>query len=200
MNVAAEKPRPLLTVRPVFDQFQTVLESVPMTLLGVTASALLGGTFFWILLSVAGLEKMFSVSGIYGAFFVLGLAALPPLFYEMKRHAYQRTVYCFYGDYLEFQDFLLFFKRRRGRVRYSDIADVSQRADQIQDRQKLQTIYLFVPSMGYQSRGPFSGIKMSDIRANAGIAERVMDFVYGRAPSLTETVKPPPVAEAASSP
>jgi hypothetical protein len=171
------KEKPLLSIRPVFDDFQTALESAPVTLACVAAFTFIGGTFALVIVSVLGMLRLFSTEGLFGFFAVAGLVIVPPLYYELKKRAYSRTSYHFYKEYLAFQDFMLYFKRRRGRVFYNDIADAGIDVNFIQKRQKLETLQLVVPGMAQPARGGFSGIKVENLPR--GTAEKILMLIRG---------------------
>src|SRR3982751_705155 len=97
-----EKRRPILSVRPKFDPGLTMVEALVTTLGGFLVATILFGTFFFIFLSLIGLGRHLSASGIYGFFLVVSLLGIPPLFYEVKKRALQRTIYNFYDDYMDF--------------------------------------------------------------------------------------------------
>lgn len=192
-----EKKKPLLSIRPHFDPKLALIESLPATLVATFAAVAAGGTFFYILFSVTGLIRFISADAIYLSFLLLGLALTPAFYYEIKQRAFARTAYHFYDSYMEYQNFRFFISRRRGRVRYDDIADVTQHPAVLQGLCGLTTVYIYVPGMGYQARGPFAGVRMGDIpeQENAGV--RILDIIESRAAVLQGSV-PPPMVEAIS--
>lgn len=179
-----EKRRPILSVRPKFDPGLTMVQALVTTLGGFLVTTVLFGTFFFILLSVLGLSRHISASGIYGFFFGLSVLGIPPLFYEVKKRAFQRTIYNFYDDYMDFQYFHYYINRRRGRVRYIDIADIAQHASALQEHQRLTTIYIYVPGMGMGQRGAFSGVKLTDLPQAKDYMTKIMDLIERR-PAMT---------------
>ena len=176
-----EKRRPILSVRPKFDPGLTMVQALVTTLGGFIVTTILFGTFFFIFLSLIGLGRHLSATGIYGFFFGLSLLGIPPLFYEVKKRALQRTIYNFYDDYMDFQYFHYYINRRRGRVRYADIADIAQHASALQEHQRLITIFLYVPGMGMGRRGEFAGVKMADLPQSRDYMTKIMDLIEGRA-------------------
>ncbi|TAL28206.1 MAG: hypothetical protein EPN97_15240 [Alphaproteobacteria bacterium] len=189
-----EKRRPILTVRPKFDSGLAMAEALVVTLGGFIVTTVVLGTFFFILLSLIGLGRHISASGIYGFFFGLSVLGIPPLFYEVKKRAFQRTIYNFYDDYMDFQYFHYYINRRRGRVRYADIADIAQHASALQEHQRLTTIYLYVPGMGMGRRGAFAGLRLTDLPQAKDYMTKVMDIIEQRQPVL----QAPPDAGAAA--
>lgn len=180
-----EKRRPILSVRPKFDSGLAMIQALIVTLGGFIVTTILFGTFFFILLSMIGLGKHISASGIYGFFFGVSVLGIPPLFYEVKKRAFQRTIYNFYDDYMDFQYFHYYINRRRGRVRYMDIADIAQHASALQEHQRLTTIYLYVPGMGMGQRGAFAGLKLTDLPQAKDYMTKIMDIIERRPPGAT---------------
>jgi hypothetical protein len=190
-----------------------MVQALIATFGGFIFSTLLLGTFFFILLMVIGLGRHLSGSAIYGFFFGLSILGIPPLFYELKKRAFQRTIYNFYDDYMDFQYFHFYLNRRRGRVRYSDISDIAQHASALQEHQRLTTVYIYVPGMGLQARG-FSGLKLTDLPQAKDYMTKIMDIIERRvtaadaaasvpvaAPLVTEPpAAAPPVAAPAPTP
>jgi hypothetical protein len=146
------------------------------------------GTLFFIILSF--LFKHVGAGGVYSVALVLSLVIIPPIFYELKKRAYQRTAFNFYEDYLDFQYFRFYINRRRGRVRYADIADVSQHASMLQEQQRLLTIDLYVPAMGLRQQTSFAGLRLVDVPRAQDYMTRIIDILEGRKPKAA----PPPSA------
>ncbi len=171
------KKTPLLTVRSQFSSLLATLESLGATLVGTAALTFIGGTIFLALAALTGLSKIISGGSIYMTLAVLGIVVLPPIYYEIKRGAYRRTIYNFYDDYLEFQHFQFLVNRRVGRIGYREITSVAEHANFVQEHEKLTTVYLVVPSMRYQSRGAFSGIKISDVARAEQLTGKILDLI-----------------------
>lgn len=174
-----EKKRPLLSIRPQFDPGLAMVQSLLVTAVGFILVTGIGGLFTYLLLILLSLSNFVSPSVVFGFYLVLSLAGLPPLYYELKKRAFQRTLYNFYDEYVDFQYFHWYLNRRRGRVWYRDIADVTQHATALQEHQRLTTILLYVPNMaggGYGQRG-FSGVKMEDLQQSKGYLTKVMDVL-----------------------
>jgi hypothetical protein len=172
-----EKQIPLLTIKPQFDPALTMVEAIPAGIAGTTIAVFLGGTFFFILLNIIGLGKFMNGGSLYSTFLVLGLALTPAIYYELKKSAYRRTVYHFYEDSLEYQDFKFFLTRRRGRVRLRDITDVTARATFLQSRRTLTTIYLTIPGFSPIVQGILPGLKIMDVPEKGGLQDKILDLV-----------------------
>jgi len=169
-----EKKRPYLSIRPQFDPGLAMVQSLIVTAVGFLAVTVVGGIFTLLLFAIIGLNV--NATNIFGFFMLLGLAGIPPVFYELKKRALQRTLYNFYEDYIDFQYFHWYLNRRRGRIWYRDIADITQHASALQEHQRLTSIYLFVPGLASQ-QGRFSGVKMEDLPQAKGYLTKVMDVV-----------------------
>jgi hypothetical protein len=172
-----EKKRPYLSIRPQFDPGLAMVQSIIVTAVGFLAVTLLGGIFTLLLFSIIGIINHVSATSIFGFYMLVSLAGIPPVYYEIKKRALQRTLYNFYEDYIDFQYFQWYINRRRGRIWYRDIADITQHASALQEHQRLTTIYLYVPGLiAYGQRG-FSGVKMEDLPQAKGYLTKVMDIV-----------------------
>lgn len=178
-----------------------MIQSLVITLGGFIVTTVLLGTFFFLFLSIIGLGRHLSAGGIYGFFCAASLLGIPPIFYEIKKRALQRTIYNFYDDYMDFQYFHWYINRRRGRVRYTDIADIAQHASALEEHQRLITIFIYVPGMGMGRRGAFSGVKMADLPQSKDYMSKIMDLLEGRAATATAAVSAPvPQAQPAEAP
>lgn len=204
MNKPA-KPEPKLSVRPVFDQKLTIAESVLAALAGAVCMTFLGATFLLLLVTMIGLGAYISAGTLYSLFFFLGIVGAPILYFEVKKNAWRRTVYNFYDDVLEYQDFRLLTQRRRGRVRLVDIADVYERASLLQARRDLTSIYLLIPGFAAQMTRTLPGICIRDVPEHMNLREKLIDlieasvrrFQYGDAPPEKKAETPPaPAPEA----
>jgi hypothetical protein len=189
-----EKKRPLLSVRPTFDSSLTLLQSVGVSLLGIFVLTILLGTFFYIILSFMNPR---AASASYWFFLIVSGFGVPIFFFELKKKAYQRTLFNFHEDYLEFQYFKFYLNRRRGRVRYAEITGIDQHASALQDHQRLTTIYINVPSMNFR-RGVFAGLELYDLPQAKNYLNKIIDIVEGRAQQKARTVKDAPAAPAAA--
>lgn len=192
--MAPEKKRPLFALKPRFAPKTAVAEAVLPALLGTVIGTVACGTFFYILFSIIGLTKFISVSTIYTVFFLLSLTLIPAAFYELKRRALSQTVYLFYDNHLEFQNFQFYINRRRGRVRYDDINDIFMRSGWVQGLSGLTTLYLFAPTMGID--GGFSGLRIKDILDDRRIANKVTAIIERTLEVETPAVTPSKTAAA----
>ncbi|MDE1151361.1 MAG: hypothetical protein PW788_02395 [Micavibrio sp.] len=199
-----EKKRPILSVRPQFDPGLAMVQSLMAAGVLFLPVTIVGGMLVYILFTIVGLAKFIPASGVFGFFLIMSIAGIPPLFYEIKKRALQRTLYNFYDDYIDFQYFHFYLNRRRGRVRYRDVTDINQHASALQEQRRLTTIYLYVPTMSF-ARG-FSGVKMEDLPQSKGYLTKVMDLIeaslnppvpaWDAAPAFAYQVPVAPVAAA----
>jgi hypothetical protein len=188
-----EKKRPLLSVRPTFDSSLTLLQAVGVSILGVFVLTILLGTFFYILLSFMNAR---AAGASYWFFLIVTGFGVPIFFFELKKKAYQRTLFNFHEDYLEFQYFKFYLNRRRGRVRYSEITDIAQHASMLQDHQRLTTIYITVPSMAYR-RSSFAGLELYDLPQSKNYLNKIIDIVEGRVSTAAPASQPPAAPQSA---
>lgn len=187
-----EKKRPILSVRPVFDSNLALLQAVGVSVLGVFFLTVLLGTFFFLILSLLGMR---AAGASYWFFLIVSGFGVPIFFFELKKKAYQRTLYNFHEDYIEFQYFKFYLNRRRGRVRYADIGGIDQHASVLQDHQRLTTIYISVPSM--YRRGGFAGLELYDLPQSKNYLNKIIDIIEGRAGRQQPAPVAPPEAAAA---
>ncbi|MFH1157457.1 MAG: hypothetical protein V1721_01010 [Pseudomonadota bacterium] len=182
-----ENRPPLLHIRPQFSSLVAILESLCVALAGTVALTFVGGILLLALFSLIGLGRFVSGGMLFTTLFVLGWAALPPMYYEAKRKAFQNTFYNFYGDYVEFQRFQYLVNRRIGRISYRDITNVAEHANFIQQREKLTSIYLFAPNMAPALNGEFPGIKLTDIPQSGDQIRKILGLIdqsnYPQAPA-----------------
>ena len=174
---APEKPKPVLPVRPQFDIGLVMVESVLAGIAGAAVGFFGLGIFLYLFVIILGLGNLFSAGFVFGTCFVVGLVGMPPLFFELKKTAYRRTIFHFYDSYFEFQDFKFFLTRRRQRVRYSDITDVYERATSLQHRRVLTSVYIEVPKMASGPRGGFAGVKIPDVHESGDLRSKVVALI-----------------------
>ena len=168
--------KPLMTVRPAFTPRLVMWRALPWVALGTLALTVAGGTIIWLLLTLAGVGQKMPPGLPYFLCLVMGLVTIAPLYYEAQRKISARTVCRFFERHLEYETYTLFFRRHEGRVHYRDISGMVTRADFLQHRFGLKTIYLSVPGMDWQERG-FSGLKLADIPSGRGIGRRLQTLL-----------------------
>lgn len=171
-----EKKSPILSIRPVFDQGLVTLQAVLFTAVAFILTTVIGGTLFFMLLNLIGLGRFIGASYIYGLFLVGSIVALPPLFFELKKRAYGRTVFHFFEDHVDYQYMHFFISLRRSRVRYREVADVRMAGHALQEQRRLTNIYLVVPSMAQHPRA-FAGIKIPDVPMSQDYLARILDLI-----------------------
>lgn len=185
-----EKQRPILSVRPQFDTSLAMVYALLATVVGFLPVTFICGTVVFLLLNIIGLGRFVSAGYIYAFFLVVALAGIPPLFYEVRRRALSRTIYNLYGDYIDFQYFHFLINRRRGRVRFEDVTDISQQASALQEQRRLTTIYLYVPTLGYMQRSNFPGLVLKDIPAAKGYMNQIIALLDGSHPAQAQDAAP----------
>lgn len=176
---ADAKVMPVFSIRPQFDQPLAVIHALLAMVVGTIFLTIVGGTLFYMLFLILGLGNIIGAGYVYGLILVVSLVAVAPVFFELRKKAYQRTVWHFYDTYVDYQSFNFYVERRRGRLRYRDIQDIAQQASALQEQRGLTTIYLFAPSMRYQRRSSFAGVRIFDVPLAADYTTRIMDLVEG---------------------
>ena len=171
-----EKERPLLTIRPHFDQGLVTMQAILFTAASFLPVTVIGGTIFYVLLHLIGIGRFIGAGYIYGLFLVGSLVVLPPLFFELKRKAYSRTFFRFYQDFVDCQYFRLLVRPQRLRLRYRGISDVVQTGGALQSQRGLTSILLFVPNMKTHPR-VFGGVKIVDVPSRLDLMPKVLDIV-----------------------
>lgn len=190
--------KPLMTVRPLFVPKIAMWRAVPWVIGGTFFLTVAGGTVFWLLLVLSGLSRFVSPGVPYFICFVAGLAGIAPLYFELRKKIFSQSFCRFFEQYLEYEVYTFFFQHHSGRVWYRDIAKMHQRADFLQQRDHLKTIYLSVPGMDWSDRG-FYGLKLVDVPSGKGIGRRIqtlLDHEHEAAPAPV-WVAPPVAKEAA---
>ncbi len=159
----SQKPQPVFSLRPVFDDTIAKIQCAGVAFVGMTVVTLVLGTLLYLVLSIIGLGGIIRPGWVYGLLILASVVVLPPLFYEAKRRAYAATVYHFYEDRLEFQNFKYFLTRQRARIFYAAVSDAFQKANVMQEQKHLTTITLYVPELREQQPRSFPGIRLVDI-------------------------------------
>jgi hypothetical protein len=171
-----EKRRPILSVRPYFDTALAMVQAVIFTAVAFLPFTMIGGTLVYLLFNLIGLGGFISAGAVYGFFLLVAIVGLPAVYFEVRKRAYQRTVYNFYDDYIDFQYFHFLINRRRGRLRYEDVTDITQQAGALQEQRRLTNIYLYAPALGYMRQRGIPGIIMPDLPLSRGYMNQIMNL------------------------
>lgn len=171
-----EKKAPILTIRPLFDQGLTTVQAVLFTAVAVLPATIIVGTLLFVLFGLIGLGSFINASYLYGLILVAGIVCLPPVFFEMKKKAYGRTVFHFFEDHVDYQHMPFYLSLRRSRLRYRDITDVRMEGQMLQEQRRLTNIMIYVPSMAPSPRA-FGGIKIPDVPMSQDYMMRIMDLI-----------------------
>jgi membrane protein YdbS with pleckstrin-like domain len=154
-----DNTQPVLTLRPVFIPWVTVVSVLPLQIF----FTIWGAGFF-------GGFGMFAVKGVglplpswftfvfFGLLFFFGI---PVLTYIARKRTYADTEYRFYPDRLEYAEG--FWTAENKTVNYRSINEASLRRGIIQRKYGLGTIYLATPATGMSQGRAMSGIRISDI-------------------------------------
>ena len=171
-----EKKAPLLTIRPLFDQGLATIQAVLFTVVAFLPVTIIVGTLLFVLLGLIGLGRFIDGSYIYGFILIVSIVCLPPVFFEMKKRAYGRTVFHFFEDHVDYQYMPFYMGLRRSRLRYRDIADVRMEGQMLQEQRRLTNILIYVPSMAPNAR-TFGGLKVPDVPMSQDYMIRIMDLI-----------------------
>jgi membrane protein YdbS with pleckstrin-like domain len=165
--------------RPHFVGWIALLAALPMQLfMTVWAGGFFGGLTSAVLGSHGRAPFIF-----FGA---LAFVGVPCLAYFGKKLNYQKTVYSFHDDHLDFEEG--FFSYNKKLVRYRDVVEVTLRKGILQRSAGLGTIYLGTGATGSsQQFNPFyalgfgnisaSGIGIQDVRDPDAAYERIRKLV-----------------------
>jgi len=173
-----QNQQPLFILRPKFASTQTILEALLVTVMVTLTLTAIGGTILMILFSFIGLGKFFSASLIYYTIFFISLLTTPALYYEVKRKFIKRSFYKFFPDRMEFVQFGKFFNQRQGRLRFKEVTDIVQRSNIIEQRDKVQTIYIWAPNFGFSDNRGFTGVALENISRNPNVIQTIERVVF----------------------
>jgi|GEM_PF-1401853 len=171
-----ERKKPILTIRPLFDQGLTTVQAILFAAVAFLPVTIIAGTLLYVLLSLIGLGNFINASYLYGLILIASIVCLPPLFFEMKKKAYGRTVFHFFDDYMDYQHMPFYLNLRRSRLRYRDITDVRMEGQVLQEQRRLTNILLYVPDMA-PNRRAFGGVKIPDVPITQDYMARIMDLI-----------------------
>lgn len=198
-SIAAPSARimPVFSIRPSFDQPLAIVYSILAMVVGTVVVTTLGGLLMTLLLLLLGLSRLIPPGYVFGLLLVASIVVIAPVFFDLRRKAYMRTVWHFYETHVDYQTFHFYLGRRRGRLHYRDIRDVSQRASALQEQRGLTTLYLYAPSMSYQPRSSFAGLRIFDVPLREDYTSRIMNIIERRPDIPVATV---PVVNAPAMP
>lgn len=172
-----QKIQPRLSIRPTFDPGLATAEAGLAAVAGAAVGFFLLATFAFILLTLLGAGRFIPAGALYGLFFLVGALGSPVAYFEIKKKAHARSVYNFYDDYFEYQDFQWYITRQRRRVRYIDVTDVTEHATVLQTRRTLTSIFIDVPRMGRRGQNGFVGVRIRDVPERADLAGKIIALV-----------------------
>ena len=175
------KTKPKFVLRPVFDAGLTTIYAVAAAALCVVIVPIVLGVLIYVLFAFMGISHVIAPGFLFGGLFVLCLALTPPIYFEIRKRAFQRTFFAFYDDYVDFQYWQFLLQPRRGRIQYRDISDVYQEAGTLQAQRMLTNLLIYVPRLSQRMgmQGNFSGLKIPDLRQSANDLARVVAVIEG---------------------
>jgi uncharacterized membrane protein YdbT with pleckstrin-like domain len=167
-------------VRPQFVGWIAVLAVLPIQLfMTIWAGGFFGG------LSGAALGLHSRAPFVF--FGLLAFIGIPCFAYFGKKLNYQRTIYSFYDDHVDFEEG--FFSRNRKIIRYRDVVEVTLRKGILQRFVGLGTIYLGTVATGSsQQFNPFYALGFGNVSASGvGIRDiRKPDEAYEKIRTLVD--------------
>lgn len=174
---APDKIMPVFSVRPFFDQPLAIVHSMVAMVAGTLVLTIVGGFLLYILVLMLGLSRFIAPGYVFGLVLVASIVCVAPIYFDLRRKAYQRTIWHFYDTHVDFQFFRYYTGRQRARLHYRDITHIAQRASALQEQRGLTTIYLHAPAMNFHNSRAFSGLKIFDVQLRADYMTRIMDIV-----------------------
>lgn len=187
-----------LQTRPTFDSKVAMIEACGIALASAVVGTLLVGTLLSLLFMLVGLDRIFPGWLPFFIGFLASVVIVPATYYEIKRQAYTKSIYNFYGDYLEFREFGLMMNRSTGRIRYAEITDIFERSNPLQQMQGLKTIYLAVPGYGLPDKYGFTGVRIRDVRIGGGTGRQLVALIESYKQGEMTTAPIPASAPASS--
>jgi len=163
----------LLTLRPVFIPWVTVLSVLPIQLFLTVWGAGFCGGFGMLGVKALGLAlPTWFTFVFFGCLFFFGI---PILAYVAKKRTYSKTEYRLFRDRVEYAEG--FWTVENKTTKYKSIIETHLRKGIIQRRYNLGTIYLATPATGMQQGTRTSGIRIRDIEEPEKVYEMVRDLI-----------------------
>lgn len=165
--------RPLITAKPVFIPWVTIISILPIQLfMTVWAGGFFGG-FGMLGATAIGLNiPPWSTFVFFGT---LAFFGIPFLTYYAKKKTYAKTKYSFYTDRLEYAEG--FWAAENKTIKYKNITEANMRKGIIQKKYGLGTIILSTPATGTQQGRARSGIKISDIENVEEVYKKILELI-----------------------
>ncbi|MHC4912952.1 MAG: PH domain-containing protein [Planctomycetota bacterium] len=154
-----DNTQPVLTLRPVFIPWVTVVSVLPLQIFFTVWGAGFFGGFGMFAVKGVGLPLPSWFTFVF--FGLLFFFAIPILTYVARKRTYADTEYRFYPDRLEYAEG--FWTAENKTINYRSINEASLRRGIIQRKYGLGTIYLATPATGMAQGRAMSGIRISDI-------------------------------------
>ncbi len=168
-----DNSQPIITVRPVFIPWLTILAVIPIQLfMTVWAGGFFGG---FSLIALKFLNIQLPIWSTFAFFGALAFFGIPAAAYFARKNTYSRTEYKFYSDHLDYAEG--FWTVENKTIKYKNITEVNMRQGVIQKKYGLGTIILSTPAMGFQRGRARSGILVSDIENPAEIYEKLKELI-----------------------
>ena len=164
-----------LVLRPVFVPWVTLVSVIPLQIFFTIWGCIFFGGF-----SIPISHFIFHKDPGFWSFIFFGLLfffGIPIFVYNVKKKSYEKTVYVFYDDHLEYYEG--FWTLEKKSINYNRITEISLRRGIIQKKYGLGTIFLSTPATGYSRGRARSGIAILDI-PKADYVYKVLKNIIGR--------------------
>ena len=171
----ADTGKPLLTLRPVFVPWVTILSVLPIQLFLTVWGAGFGGGFSMFAVKTLDLPlPTWATFVFFGCLFFFGV---PFVAYTAKKRTYAKTEYRFYKNRFEYAEG--FWTLENKTIKYNKVTETSMRRGIIQRKYGLGTIFLATPATGFQQGRAMSGIRIADIENVEEVYAAVQKLVGG---------------------
>ena len=167
----AETTVPLYTLRPTYVPDILKLETLFYAFLLVFGLTIIGGMLIMLLTIILGLGGIIPFWLGFFAILVASAILIPPYVSKTLKANLAATACKFYDDHMLYQTFQWMIFRRRGRIKYSHIADIAERTNIFQARYNVGDIWVIVPGMNLEAGQRFPGLKIRNIRLNGELTD-----------------------------
>ena len=170
--------KPILTLRPKYVPDLVRIEILFYCFLATFALTILGGVFIMLISLLFGLGNILPPWLGFFALLVACVIFLPPFIKKTLKSNMASTFCNFYSDHLLYQTYQLLIFKRRGRIKYSDISDITERSNLFQNRYDIGDIWVIAPNMPMDAGQRFPGIKIRSIKLTSELTEMFERVIF----------------------
>jgi membrane protein YdbS with pleckstrin-like domain len=172
-QAGVDNTQPILTLRPVFIPWVTVVAVLPLQIFfTIWGAGFCGGFGMFAAKGVGVSLPSWFTFVFFGLLFFFGI---PILTYVARKRTYADTEYRFYPDRLEYAEG--FWTAENKTINYRAINEASLRRGVIQRKYGLGTIYLATPATGISQGRASSGISIADIPESEDVYNTVQQLI-----------------------